>query len=208
MYDQGDTDNVPQPTEPYRCRHISMQNIFVAVQWTCMHGLTQGDDFQRISIQWWFLTRNSVAVAHVVAQCTNHCTRRKCNVNAQPTSKKTENRRKMPTRKVENFCQNLSARCTSSTLTSILVETTWAFTHLNPRLVRRWTGTSLKPHWPWREQRPLQRRQWTCGAKGTVRVACWRSEPCHPSLWKVQGLFVVGGGSALEPRDFAAAYAH
>ena len=35
-----------------------------------------------------FLTRNSVAVAHVVAQCTNRCTRRKIIVNAQPPTRK------------------------------------------------------------------------------------------------------------------------
>ena len=33
-------------------------------------------------------TRNSVAVAHEVAQCTNRCTRRKIIVNAQPPTRK------------------------------------------------------------------------------------------------------------------------
>ena len=46
-----------------------------------------------------FLTRNSVAVAHVVAQCTNRCTRRKVNVIDQPTNRKTENEEKVSIRK-------------------------------------------------------------------------------------------------------------
>ena len=53
-----------------------------------------------------FLARNSVAVAHVVARCTNRCTRRKVNVNAQPTNKKTEKMKKRCHYEKEKTCSN------------------------------------------------------------------------------------------------------
>ena len=53
-----------------------------------------------------FLTRNSVAVAPVVAQCTNRCTRRKGIVNVQPTNKKTEKWRKYARTKNRKLLRN------------------------------------------------------------------------------------------------------
>ena len=60
-----------------------------------------------------FLDRNSVAVAHVVAQCTNRCTRRKVIVNAQPPSRKPK-MKKICCYENRKTTRRTSARGTSS----------------------------------------------------------------------------------------------
>ena len=60
-----------------------------------------------------FLTRNSVAVAHVVAQCTNRCTRRKVIVNAQPPRRKPK-MKKICWHENRKTARRKSARGTSS----------------------------------------------------------------------------------------------
>ena len=66
-------------------------------------------------IKFTFLTRNSVAVAHVVAQCTNRCTRRKVIVNAQPPRRKPK-MKKICCYENRKTTRRTSARGTSSTL--------------------------------------------------------------------------------------------
>ena len=70
-----------------------------------------------------FFARNSVAVDPAFAYCTNRCTRRKVTVNAHATNR--ENRKMKKTRRHEKFetTGNITARGTSSTLATLLVET-------------------------------------------------------------------------------------
>ena len=69
--------------------------------------------YDSLSDQVVFLTRNSVAVAHVVAQCTNRCTRRKVIVNAQPPSRKPK-MKKICCYENRKTTRRTSARGTSS----------------------------------------------------------------------------------------------
>ena len=52
------------------------------------------------------LTRNSAAVAPVVANCTNRCTRRKVIVNAHSTNRRTESERKDANAKSRKLLRN------------------------------------------------------------------------------------------------------
>ena len=65
------------------------------------------------------LTRNSAAVAPVVANCTKRCTRRKVTVNAHSTNKNTEKLKKRCQCEKSKTTAKQSARGTSSTSWSL-----------------------------------------------------------------------------------------